>query len=144
MGGRTGRLGSEAPGGAEKGSGMILVNFSGRTVEAAVLPSLAALTGLPVEEVREVTVSAALPAAGFQGGIAQLVEAIGCTQAQLQTEPVVVIPPEASDIACGLLAELHGRIGHFPGLLRPTSDAFEVVNLQQLRSQAMGRRYPVG
>ncbi len=122
---------------------MLLINFSGQPLDAEFLRSLAALTGLPVEEVREVAVPAALPVGGFEDGIAQLVEAIGYTQVQLQTYPVVVIPPRASDIAFGLLAELHGRIGHFPGLLRWTAGVFEVVNLQQLRSQALGRRFPV-
>lgn len=122
---------------------MLLVNFSGQPPGTELLLSLAALTGMPVEEVRDVVVPATLPVGDFEEGIAQLVEAIGYTQVQLQTCPVVVIPPEASDIACGVIAELHGRMGHFPGLLRWNVGAFEVVNLQQLRSQALGRRSSV-
>jgi hypothetical protein len=72
---------------------MLLVNFSGQPIGTELLRSLAALTGMPVEEARNVAVPATLPVGDFEDGIAQLVEAIGYTQVQLQTCPVVVIPP---------------------------------------------------
>jgi len=48
-----------------------------------------------------------------------------------------------------LLAELHGRIGHFPSLIRlrplpgstPTTyEVAELINLQAIREEARGRR----
>lgn len=66
-----------------------------------------------------------------------------------QARPLVVVPPALSPIACACLAELHGRIGHFPPIvrLRPRPDVTplvfdvaEVINLQHLRERARERR----
>jgi hypothetical protein len=80
---------------------------------------------------------------GFEDTIAQLVNAIGYAREQQQTCPMIVIPPESSEVACGVLAVLHWRIGHFPSLLRwHDGGPVEVVNLQLIRSRALGQRYP--
>ncbi len=66
-----------------------------------------------------------------------------------QTLPLVVNPPGYAPVAMALLAELHGRIGHFPTLvrLRPVVDSTsmtyevaELLNLQALRDEARLRR----
>lgn len=68
-----------------------------------------------------------------------------------QTRPFAVILPGLSVLAACLLAELHGRCGHFPAVinLRPAADSdpgltvFEVaelVNLQTIRDDSRRQR----
>lgn len=63
----------------------------------------------------------------------------------IETEPVLVILPSHSFIAALILAELHGRIGHFPAIVRigPAPESVpviyqvcEIVDLQTLRDEA--------
>jgi len=77
------------------------------------------------------------------------IDAAGLSGAEWQNVPLVMVPPALAPIACACLAELHGRIGHFPPIvrLRPRPDTTplvfdvaEVVNLQQLRERARERR----
>ncbi len=77
------------------------------------------------------------------------VDSAGLTGEEWQMLPMVVVPPSLAPIACACLAELHGRIGHFPPIVRlrprpdatpPVFDVAEVVNLQQLREEARARR----
>jgi len=77
------------------------------------------------------------------------VDSAGLTGTEWQTVPLVVVPPALAPIACACLAELHGRIGHFPPVVRlrpradatpPVFDVAEVVNLQHLREAARNRR----
>ena len=74
-----------------------------------------------------------------------LVEATGLTPAQWQQEKVLVNPPSLSAIAALILAELHGRMGYFPAVLRlrpiqnstpPQFEVAEIINLQAVRERA--------
>ncbi|WP_052888030.1 CRISPR-associated protein Csx15 [Thermogemmatispora carboxidivorans] len=70
------------------------------------------------------------------------------TAEEWQTLPILINPPGYSPVATALLAELHGRMGHFPSVirLRPRHhgatdyEVAEIVNLQGLRDQARMRR----
>jgi len=64
---------------------------------------------------------------------------------EIQTQPVLVVLPSHSFIAGLILAELHGRMGHFPAVVRigPVPDSVpvaykvsEIVDLQALRDEA--------
>lgn len=77
------------------------------------------------------------------------VDAAGLSGEEWQTLSLVVVPPALAPIACAVVAELHGRIGHFPPVVRlrprpdatpPVFDVAEVVNLQQIREYARERR----
>lgn len=77
-----------------------------------------------------------------------LVDQIGWTPAMWESLPVVVNPPGFVPGALCLLAELHGRMGHFPSVvrLRPIEQndkiifvLGEVINLQMVRNGALGR-----
>jgi hypothetical protein len=79
-----------------------------------------------------------------------LVESAGLTQEEWQTQPLLVNLPSLSVIAALVLAEIHGRRGHFPAVLRlrpvdgavvRTFEAAEVLSLQDVRDQA---RRPAG
>lgn len=68
---------------------------------------------------------------------------------ELQTVPVLINPPALNFITAVLLAELHGRMGYFPPILRirPVKDSLplqfevaEIINLQALRDNARQKR----
>ncbi|RAQ95710.1 CRISPR-associated protein Csx15 [Thermogemmatispora tikiterensis] len=71
------------------------------------------------------------------------------TTEEWQTLPILINPPGYSPVATALLAELHGRMGHFPSLirLRPRHhgateyEVAEILNLQRLRDHARMRRF---
>ena len=77
-----------------------------------------------------------------------LADAVGLTKHEWETLPIIVNPPGIAPGALCLLSELHGRMGHFPTLVRlcprpacnpPIYDVAELINLQALRDAARGR-----
>jgi hypothetical protein len=80
--------------------------------------------------------------------IRSIVDATGLTPEQWQTLPLLINPPGYAPAAFVLLAELHGRIGHFPTLirLRPKAgpitsfEVAELLNLQTVRENARKQR----
>lgn len=87
--------------------------------------------------------------APFGPQAASLADRCGLSAREWQTLPILVLPPALNVIAVLLLAELHGRMGHFPSCvrLRPVEasattryEVAEVLNLQAQRDQARQRR----
>jgi len=126
---------------------MILLNFT-HPLTAEQLAQVAALIGQPVAEVR-----GEMPQFDHQLPFAEqvraLVDRVGLSPQEWQTMPLLVNPPGYASAAAALLAEIHGRCGHFPALLRlrpvegstPTRyEVAEVLNLQQIRDEARRRR----
>ena len=83
--------------------------------------------------------------------VAALVDQVPLTAGEWQTTPLVVNPPGLSSLAAALLAELHGRMGYFPTLLRlrpaagalpPRYEVAEVLDLQAVRDRARRLRQP--
>ena len=80
--------------------------------------------------------------------IIAIVDATGLSSEEWQTRSLLINPPGYAPAAFVLLAELHGRIGHFPTLvrLRPkpgpvtTYEVAELLNLQTIREAARKRR----
>lgn len=80
--------------------------------------------------------------------ISHLVDAIGFTPQEWQILDLLINPPGYAPAAFVLLAELHGRIGHFPSLIRlrprpgpiTTYEVAELLNLQSIRDQSRTRR----
>jgi hypothetical protein len=77
------------------------------------------------------------------------VDSVGLSPEAWQTERLLINPPSHNLIAVTLLAELHGRMGYFPACLRlrpiegsvpPRYEVAEVLNLQDVRNAARGRR----
>ncbi|MGB9667249.1 MAG: CRISPR-associated protein Csx15 [Candidatus Cryosericum sp.] len=67
-----------------------------------------------------------------------------------QSEPLLVILPSLSYSVAVLLAELHGRTGYFPAIIRlrpaqnavvPRFDVGEIINLQTVREDARIARF---
>ena len=77
--------------------------------------------------------------------IAALMDDLGLTATEWQTAPILVGLPGFAPAAASVLAELHGRCGYFPPVLRlhpvagslpPRFEVAEIVNLQAQREAA--------
>ena len=126
---------------------MLLLNFSHPLTDA----HLAAIRNLTGDE--EVQVIAIPNQVDVQQPLAPqvtaLADAAGLTPEVWQTAALLVNLPALNFSAALLLAELHGRLGYFPAILRlrplagslpPRFEVAEIINLQAVREQARGRR----
>lgn len=122
---------------------MILLNFS-HPITDAQRGQIEATTGNTIT--REIAV---MPQFDEQQPFAPQVDAllaeIPLSPAEWQGEPILVVLPSLNFIAAALLAELHGRMGFFPPVVRtrPVAGAIprqfelaEVLDLQAIREQA--------
>jgi hypothetical protein len=87
----------------------------------------------------------------FEAQLAALMARLPLSSIELQGEPMLLNLPSLNYIAAMLLAELHGRMGYFPAMLRlrpaagsvpPRFEVAEIVNLQGLRDAARMNRTP--
>jgi len=126
---------------------MILVNFS-YLLTADLIIQLSELLGEPISQVIPVTqkFDEQQP---FGPQLAALLETIDLTAQQWQSEPIMVALPSLNFIAAVLLAELHGRMGYFPLVVRtrpaPGSaprryEVAELLDLQSIREAARRQR----
>jgi hypothetical protein len=126
---------------------MLILNFA-HPLTVAQQEQIEELAHSAIEEVRTmpVQIDQAEPLAEQ---IAAIVDNIGLTSEEWQTQPLLVNPPGFAPAAFVLLAEMHGRIGHFPALirLRPVAESTptryevaELLNLQVIREKARTRR----
>ncbi len=85
----------------------------------------------------------------FAPQLAQMLAPLPLTPEQWQTASILVNPPSLNYITGVLLAELHGRMGYFPPLLRlrpiqhstpPAFEVAEILDLQNLRNTARTTR----
>ena len=86
--------------------------------------------------------------------IVVMADAAGLTPEEWQTAPILVNPPALNFSAVALIAELHGRMGYFPPVLRmrpvvgpdgqrvvpPRFEVAEIINLQAVRDESRKRR----
>jgi hypothetical protein len=122
---------------------MILLNFS-HPLTAAQAAQIETLAAAPISHTIEL-----LPQFDEQLPFAPQLEAllaqVDLTPAQWQGEPILVVLPSLNFIAALLLAELHGRMGYFPPVVRtrPVVDSLlrqfevaEILDLQGARERA--------
>ena len=85
----------------------------------------------------------------FAPQLAALMDQIDLTPDQWQSEPILVLLPSLNFIASLILAELHGRMGYFPPVVRtrPVANSVprrfevaEVLDLQTIREKARTKR----
>lgn len=85
----------------------------------------------------------------FQEQAVDAVNKTGLTSHEWQTRGIVVNLPGFAPAAAVILAEIHGRMGHFPTVLRlrpvhgegaPWFEIAEAVNLQEVRDKARSAR----
>jgi hypothetical protein len=81
--------------------------------------------------------------------VREVVDSAGLSPAEWQTAPLLINLPGFAPAAATLLAELHGRMGYFPSVLRlrPMTDSTlrqfevaEVIDLQAVREEARSQR----
>lgn len=122
---------------------MFLINFS-HPITDSQLESLARIVGRPVDRVIEIKTQFDHHQS-FHNQISLLVDQVGLSATEWQTIPLMLMVPSLATVAVLVLAELHGRMGYFPPVvrLRPVADAMppvfepaEVINLQDVRSRA--------
>ena len=105
------------------------------------------LADTPIDEIRTLPVQINQNEP-LEPQITAIVDAVGLSSEEWQTCPLLINPPGYAPAAFVLLAQLHGRIGHFPALIRlrpkpgpmTTFEVAELLNLQTIREQARKRR----
>ncbi|MCB8945290.1 MAG: hypothetical protein H6658_16205 [Ardenticatenaceae bacterium] len=85
----------------------------------------------------------------FSDQLTELINSLNIDSQTWQTHPILINPPAHNAIAVTLLAELHGRMGYFPAIIRlkpilgslpPQFEFAEIINLQAIRDQARAQR----
>jgi len=126
---------------------MILLNLS-HPLTGEQKAQIETLTGQSIERVIE-RLAQFDTAAPFAPQAAALVNSLGLTATEWQQSPLVVNLPSLNFGAAAVLAELHGRCGYFPPVvrLRPVPDSLppryevaEIINLQAMRDKARQSR----
>jgi len=122
---------------------MHLLNFAHPLTDAH-LARVAELAGRPIDRVIAVPTQFD-HARPFADQIREHLTAVGFTADEWQTTPLVVNLPALTPIAGLLLAEMHGRTGYFPTVIRlrpvagvtpPQFEVAELLNLQTVRDDA--------
>jgi hypothetical protein len=125
---------------------MLILNFT-HPLTHEQRAQIEALADTHIEEVRTIPVQID-QAEPLEPQITAIVDTVGLSSEEWQTKPLLINPPGYAPAAFVLLAELHGRIGHFPALIRmrpkpgpvPAYEVVEVLNLQAIRERARTRR----
>ncbi len=127
---------------------MILLNFS-HPITPEQRGQIESLTGNTLARVVDLAVHFDQEQP-FQPQLAQVLSQVQFTPQEWQTAPIIVNLPSYNYIAAMTLAELHGRMGYFPPILRlkpvekaipPRFEVAEVINLQAMRDAARKERY---
>jgi hypothetical protein len=78
-----------------------------------------------------------------------LLDSVGLSAEEWQTTPLLMNLPSLAPIAAAVLAEVHGRTGYWPPVLRlrpvsgsvpPKFEVAEVIDLNRVREEARKRR----
>jgi hypothetical protein len=125
---------------------MLVLNFT-HPLTSAQRAQIEAFANTSIEEVRTIPVQINQEEP-LEPQITSIVDATNLSSEEWQTRPLLINPPGYAPASFVLLAELHGRIGHFPSLvrLRPkpgpvtTYEVAEILNLQSIREEARRRR----
>ena len=126
---------------------MILLNF-GHPLTGEQLDAIQAAAKQDIQDVRHVKTHFDHERP-FPEQITGLVNGLDVDAQTWQTEPILINPPTLNVIALTLIAELHGRMGYFPAIIRlkpipgslpPQFEFAEIVNLQATRDQARTTR----
>jgi hypothetical protein len=126
---------------------MLLINFA-HPLTPAQLARVESLSGQAIERVIEITTQFDYEQP-FVEQAQQIVETVGLSPEQWQTASILVDLPSLNVIAALVLAELHGRCGYFPAILRlkplphttpPQFEVAEILNVQMVREAARRKR----
>lgn len=136
---------------------MIVLNFS-HPLSAAQRAQIEALAGTPIEMLHDLSVQFD-PQRPFEPQLTELLQRVPLSPPDWQTAPLLIVLPALNFIAALLLADLHGRMGYFPTVVRlrpvvptvvrlrpvigstpPAFEVAELLNLQALRNAARKQR----
>ena len=125
---------------------MLILNFT-HPLTLEQRAQIEALAHTSIEEVHTIPVQID-QAEPLEPQITAIVDAVGLSSEEWQTRSLLINPPGYATAAFVVLAELHGRIGHFPSLilLRPKAgpvtsyEVAELLNLQAIREEARRHR----
>lgn len=126
---------------------MILLNYA-HPLAPAQLAQVETLAGKKIARVVEAH-SQIDPQQPLAPQVIALAAETGLTPLEWQSEELLINPPSLNFVAVALLAEVHGRCGYFPAMLRmrpvpnstpPRYEAAEIINLQTLRDATRKRR----
>ncbi|MGQ9611251.1 CRISPR-associated protein Csx15 [Chloroflexus sp.] len=126
---------------------MIILNYA-HPITVAQQEQIVALTGQHIDRLLDIP-SQIDQQQPLLPQIVAMADAAGLSPQQWQSEAILVNLPALNFSAAALLAELHGRMGYFPPVLRirpivgslpPRYEVAEILNLQVLRDEARTRR----
>lgn len=126
---------------------MILLNFS-HPLTPDQLDEIAEMCGRPVNLVFPLPEHLD-PRQPLGPQVADLISGIGLDSHEWQTTGILVNLPSLNYVAALVLAELHGRMGYFPRVVRlrsakgafpPRYEVAEILNLQAIRDEARTQR----
>ncbi len=126
---------------------MIVLNFS-HPLTADHLTQIETMAAQKIEQVIDIKVQFDNEQP-FEPQLRELMTKTPLTSSEWQTKPLLVNLPSLNVIAALLLAELHGRMGYFPPVLRlrpiPNTtpvqfEVAEILNLQTVREKARKER----
>jgi hypothetical protein len=126
---------------------MTLINFS-HPLTPVHLSEIELLTEQAVERVVDVKTQFDI-GRPFVEQARALIESVGLSPQEWQTMPLLINLPSLNVIAALVLAEMHGRCGYFPPIVRltvvpdalpPQFQVAEILNLQSIREAARSTR----
>ena len=127
----------------------VVLNFSGHPVLPGQKQAIERIMQWPSSEVVTVALGNVPEDHKFVATIEKAIEQIKLSSDQWQTTPLVVIPAGYAAVWSVVLAELHGRLGYFPDVvrLRPAApgscekfEVADVINLREVRHQSRDKR----
>lgn len=126
---------------------VIILNFA-HPLTPQQIDQVATLAGQRPQAVRDVKVHFAVDQP-FVEQVRVIVDDLDISSSEWQSQPWLIVLPSLNYIAGILLAELHGRLGHFPAVLRlravPNAlvteyEVAEIINLEAVRQRARSNR----
>ena len=126
---------------------MLILNFSHPFTDEQSTQT-AELAESAIDEIRTIRVQIDQESA-LEPQVRAIVDSVGLTSGEWQTRQLLINPPGYAPAAFVLLAELHGRIGHFPTLIRlrprpggavTTFEVAELLNLHTIREESRKQR----
>lgn len=126
---------------------MLFINM-GHPLTEKLRRQIAVLTAQEIEQEIEIKVQFDHQI-DFSGQVRALVDQVGLSSQDWQTRPLLLNPPTLHVIAVTIVAELHGRMGYFPPVLRlrpvpaalpPEFEVAEIINLQAIRDSSRKQR----
>ena len=125
---------------------MLVLNFT-HPITDEQKAQIEALAGTALEEIRTIHIQTD-QTEPLEPQITAIVDAAGLSSEGWQTLPLLINLPGYASAAFVQLAQLHGRIGHFPSLIHlgpkpgpvTSYEVAELLNLQTIREAARKRR----